>query len=339
MEEDSARKRRLILTTVHDKQKSVQIDLYNSFAKTMADALYIGSLVVENIKPRRKGEPSIELILASNSKGEISADAMDLDSFVGGEPHHLSVSLTSMEDESLNEEIPDFELEFHDPPPLGLYEKTSSFQMKEKIRKLPWTVLIIILSLILLVGCLLYFFFFHEKNMTGQTVRNQQVVTSAPASEPAFVPEQVPAPAASAPKPVPAPKPPPAPAASIPKPAPAASVSKPVPAPKPAPAPVASAPKPVSAPAAQSRQAQAAASQVPQTRRSRSRPPVASYKVPQTIPRGGASYTVRWGDTLWDISEAFYRNPWLYPRIARFNNIRNPDHIISGKTIKIPPRN
>ncbi|MDR1301294.1 MAG: LysM peptidoglycan-binding domain-containing protein, partial [Treponema sp.] len=47
----------------------------------------------------------------------------------------------------------------------------------------------------------------------------------------------------------------------------------------------------------------------------------------------------RWGDTLWDISEAFYRNPWLYPRIARFNNIRRPDLIVAGSVIRIPPRN
>ena len=73
----------------------------------------------------------------------------------------------------------------------------------------------------------------------------------------------------------------------------------------------------------------------------RKRPPapVASYKVPDSIPRGGVSYKIRWGDTLWDISEAFYRTPWLYPRIARFNNIRNPDLIIAGSTIKVPPKN
>ncbi|MDR3303143.1 MAG: LysM peptidoglycan-binding domain-containing protein [Treponema sp.] len=73
--------------------------------------------------------------------------------------------------------------------------------------------------------------------------------------------------------------------------------------------------------------------------RDRRNPPVASYKVPTSIPRSGASYRIRWGDTLWDISEAFYRNPWLFPRIARFNNIRNPDIIISGSTIRVPPRN
>jgi nucleoid-associated protein YgaU len=79
----------------------------------------------------------------------------------------------------------------------------------------------------------------------------------------------------------------------------------------------------------------------PKQTASRNRPPapVSSYKVPSTIPPEGAPYKIRWGDTLWDISEAFYRNPWLYPRIARFNNIRNPDLIISGNTIRIPPRN
>jgi nucleoid-associated protein YgaU len=66
---------------------------------------------------------------------------------------------------------------------------------------------------------------------------------------------------------------------------------------------------------------------------------VSSYNVPAVIPPEGAPYRIRWGDTLWDISEAFYRNPWLYPRIARFNNIRNPNRIISGTTIRIPPRN
>jgi nucleoid-associated protein YgaU len=59
--------------------------------------------------------------------------------------------------------------------------------------------------------------------------------------------------------------------------------------------------------------------------------------VPATIPKEGVAYKIRWGDTLWDISAAFYRNPWQYQRIARFNNIRNPNMIISGRTIRIPP--
>jgi nucleoid-associated protein YgaU len=52
----------------------------------------------------------------------------------------------------------------------------------------------------------------------------------------------------------------------------------------------------------------------------------------------GVEYKIRWGDTLWDLSYVFYRDPWLYPRIARANKIRNPDLIISGTKIWIPPR-
>jgi len=47
-------------------------------------------------------------------------------------------------------------------------------------------------------------------------------------------------------------------------------------------------------------------------------------------------YRIKWGDTLWDIADAYYKNPWRYPRIARYNNIKNPDYIISGTTIRIP---
>jgi nucleoid-associated protein YgaU len=68
-------------------------------------------------------------------------------------------------------------------------------------------------------------------------------------------------------------------------------------------------------------------------------PPVASYNVPATIPREGVNYRIRWGDTLWAISETFYRDGYQYPRIARNNNISNPNNIISGRIIRIPPIN
>jgi nucleoid-associated protein YgaU len=64
-----------------------------------------------------------------------------------------------------------------------------------------------------------------------------------------------------------------------------------------------------------------------------------SYRVPAVIPRNGVVYRIQWGDTLWDISAAFYRDPWLYHRIARHNNIRNPDYIRAGFNIRIPPKN
>ncbi len=47
-------------------------------------------------------------------------------------------------------------------------------------------------------------------------------------------------------------------------------------------------------------------------------------------------YKIRWGDTLWDIADAYYKNPWRYKYIAKYNGIKNPDYIISGDVITIP---
>ena len=48
------------------------------------------------------------------------------------------------------------------------------------------------------------------------------------------------------------------------------------------------------------------------------------------------SYLIKKGDTLWDLSSTYYRNPWLYPKIAKANGIRNPDLIFAGNRITIP---
>ena len=48
------------------------------------------------------------------------------------------------------------------------------------------------------------------------------------------------------------------------------------------------------------------------------------------------TYKIKWGDTLWDIADTYYKNPWRYKKIANYNGIKNPDHIISGTIIIIP---
>ncbi len=62
-------------------------------------------------------------------------------------------------------------------------------------------------------------------------------------------------------------------------------------------------------------------------------PPPAPEIKPEPV-----TYKIRWGDTLWDLADSFYNNPWLYKKIASSNNIKNPDYIISGTTITIPPK-
>jgi nucleoid-associated protein YgaU len=51
---------------------------------------------------------------------------------------------------------------------------------------------------------------------------------------------------------------------------------------------------------------------------------------------GGLWYEIKWGDTLWDIAATYYRNPWLYPKIAKENRINNPDLIFAGTRLFIP---
>jgi len=46
-------------------------------------------------------------------------------------------------------------------------------------------------------------------------------------------------------------------------------------------------------------------------------------------------YIIKWGDTLWDISNTYYRTPWLYKKIAKDNSIKNPDRIYAGNRLTI----
>ena len=320
IEENSSVKKRLVLTTVHDEQRSVQIDLYKSYTHTMADAYYIGSLVVENIRARPKGEPSIELIISSTANEEIIADAVDLDTSVQGEHHTLTVSLKSMDEDNLDETI-DYELESNEAPPMGLFEKASKVQEAgEEKRGFPWVLVVCAALVIVAIGLAVWLFLFRGRVGEGTVAQPRTAVQSptAPAAPP-----QTPPPAAQPPAP-----PPPAQAQTPP---PAVQPVAPPPAAAP-PAPPQSRPPVIQAPA------KPPASTAPVSRK-RPVPPVSSYKVPSVIPKNGVVYRIRWGDTLWDIAGAFYRNPWLYPRIARFNKIRNPDLIISGTTIRVPPRN
>jgi hypothetical protein len=305
LEENSTVKKRLVLTTVHNKQASVHIDLYRS--DTPGDDIYIGSLVIEHIKAKPRGEPSIELTISSNDLGEILAEAADLDSPTKGAHDSLQVSLKPLD----LQDDPDFTADF-DPPPAGLYEPEADNAKKKRLW--PAVVLALLFLGLLCFGAWLVFFngftvltgmplfFFRDRELS----RSSSNVLMPPLTLPAastVLPEEYPPPE------------PPAPPAQI---SPLAELS--------------------ALPAVIESPAEPPPQEIVSPARDRSKPPAASYKVPTAIPRGGVMYKIRWGDTLWDISEAFYRNPWLYPNIVRFNNIRNPDLIVSGKTIRIPPR-
>jgi LysM repeat protein len=319
IEENSSTKKRLVLTTVHDNQPSVQIDLFRSPENVMVDAQYIGTVVVENIKPKPSGEPSIEMVVSSDIDGNIIADAIDLDSGPHGEHYVLTVSLKSIDETSRDMEIPDFELESNEEPPSGLFNYANKIWQYKRFSPKLW--IIILIALFLVLGLLAWLFFFRGVNddrSSPDRAAAAQVVQQEPQAPPQIIP-----PEPASPEPVLE--------AQVRQPEPVLEAPLQVRQPEPVqqiiqPPPVIAAP--VTAPPP--RQV------TPANRRTA---PVWSYNVPAVIPREGVNYTIRSGDTLWDISEAFYRDPWLYPRIAQHNNIRNANLIISGRTIRIPPRN
>ena len=326
LSESKAAKRRMVLTTVHDGQKSVQIDLYRSETRTMSDAQYLGTLVVEKLKTRKKGEPSVELVVSQDTEGEISAEAKDLDNPKAVEHARLAISLASLHKDSAEE------IDFPDLAPGGEERRADSalgfgkegsggMRMGKKLPLLP----LLAAAVVVLAGagfCIWRFVLSPPAAGAKMTPPLIQQLDIPEEREP----EEHHAEAAEAAAPV-SPEPLAPPPAS--EPVPAAPVAAAV---ERAPVREEAAPPVISAPA---KAPPAAASPVA---RARTKAPVQSYKVPATIPAGGVLYKIRWGDTLWDISQAFYRNPWRYKYLARYNGIRNPNRIISGTSIRIPPR-
>ena len=352
MEENLPATKKLVLTTVHDGQKSVQIDLFRSISKTMLDAQYMGSIVVENLRPKLKGEPSIEMVISSDINGNISADAIDIDPGVEGEHHTLNVSLSAMDGSYPDDNFNDFDLEYSKPPSSAVLYGLDDKPYKEE-RKFPWMVMALATLFVILAISALWFFFLGGRDtiFAGKTgpLIERTVSPPAVAVAPQPVPAVIPPPVVAPPPQVEAsPVEPVSPAESVSptEPAVAAPVTPPpVPAAQPVEIPPPVEPAPLAEPASPSETIPVirapATPPAPQPTVERTRPPapVSSYRVPAVIPAGGTRYMVQWGDTLWDISEAFYRDPWLYHRIAQHNNIKNPDFILSGFYIRIPPRN
>jgi LysM repeat protein len=108
----------------------------------------------------------------------------------------------------------------------------------------------------------------------------------------------------------------PEPALEMPAEKPVVPPAEPEVVPEPEPAPVAKADEVVVAPAAET--------------------VVPEKKAEQPEKAADIVYKIKWGDTLWDIADAYYKNPWRYHRIAKYNHIKDPDYIISGTTIKLP---
>jgi nucleoid-associated protein YgaU len=55
-----------------------------------------------------------------------------------------------------------------------------------------------------------------------------------------------------------------------------------------------------------------------------------------TVAQGDQTYTVKAGDNLSKISKLFYGDATQYGKIARTNNLADPDKIRVGQSLRIP---
>ena len=336
MDDDSSASETLELTTVRDDQRSVQINLFKKEDDT-SDPLYIGSLIVEDIQEKAAGEPTIELKLALDEDKNLSAEAVDKDS---GSHQTLRVSLETFADQAfddvdfdLSSETADADIDLsttptdtddnsdahHEFSASTFYTDEDDEEGHPPKRGMPiW--LLILLILLGIAALVLGILLLTKKNLaeaTGPGTIQPDIATVIPSQR---VPVQEPA--SSQPEPsLPADTPvtePPAPRPAAPNP----------PAPAEPPAPQQPIQQKTPAPQEPAKQEQPVKPAAPAVKE-----PAASAPAQKAV-----RYKIRWGDTLWDLSETYYRNPWLYTKIATHNKLKNPDLIISGTYIEIPPQ-
>ena len=317
MDDDSSASETLELTTVRDNQRSVQINLFKKEAEA-SEPLYIGSLIVEDIHEKPAGEPTVELQLALDEDKNLSAEAVDKDS---GSHQALRVSLETFTDQAFDDLDFDLSSETADLDLSSMNMDTdNSFDTQEEFsaaafytdedneeepkskRGMPiW--LLILLILLGIAALVLGILLLTKKNLAEDDRPPAVQPETAVVVQSEKPPMQEP---------------------STPQSVPSLPADEPITEP-PTPQPTAPVQPVQQEPAKQETPVQQKAPAVKE--------PAASVLAQKTV-----RYQLRWGDTLWDLSETYYRNPWLYTKIAAHNKLKNPDLIISGTYIEIPPQ-
>jgi hypothetical protein len=107
LDEDSAARKAMVVTTVKDRQPSVRINLYKAADGTASTGmLYIGSLLIEDLPLQARGGPDIRLELSLDEAGELQVEASEKTS---GASQSLSVTLGELEAPA-DDDGPDFDL-------------------------------------------------------------------------------------------------------------------------------------------------------------------------------------------------------------------------------------
>ena len=92
MEEGQAQQKTLDLTTAHNNQTKVMVDLYRSASCSMDDAEYVDSLQIENLNARPTGEADITFKVALDDDNKLSANIVDTET---GKQSNTQITLVS----------------------------------------------------------------------------------------------------------------------------------------------------------------------------------------------------------------------------------------------------
>ena len=92
LEEFSNSEKQLDLTTAHNNQTKIMVDLYRSKSCSMEDAEYVDSLQIENLVAHPNGEPDISFTVAIDENNKLSAKIKDCET---GNQSKTTITLVS----------------------------------------------------------------------------------------------------------------------------------------------------------------------------------------------------------------------------------------------------
>ena len=328
LDEDALSEQSLELTTVRENQESVQINLFKQVDETEPE--YIGSLIVEDVSTGAAGDPTINLKIKLDEEKNLSAEAVDEGS---GSHQSLKVSLKNLDeaslegldfdfasfDDSLTSDdglinTDDFMMPDESSSMEEMYQEESSsnsqlyVQNEEKSEKKKTPLWLIIIIIILCITALVFAILLLTKKMP---FADKDKIASAPekVEQVQESKKDVNATTSNAPKENAEEK--------------AAAEAK----------------RKAEEEAKQKAEAEAKKKAEEEAKqKAEAKKKADAQKKTNVNSKGVVRYKIKWGDTLWDLSETYYKTPWLYKKIADYNKIKNPNLIIAGTYIDIPPK-
>lgn len=348
LDEDALSEQSLELTTVRENQESVQINLFKQVDETEPE--YIGSLIVEDVSTGAAGDPTINLKIKLDEEKNLSAEAIDEGS---GSHQSLKVSLKNLDEASLDGIDFDFTsfddstgFESNDDDYFIKEDDALSFddslesradsqlygQNEEKSEKKKTPLWLIIIIIILCITALVFAILLLTKKMP---FADKDKIASAPEKvEQVEEPKKdVNATTSNAPQENAEEK--------------AAAEAKRKAEEEERQKAAAEAQKKAEEEAKQKAEEEAKQKAEAEAKKKAeeeakqkadAKKKAEAQKKSNVNSKGVVKYKVKWGDTLWDLSETYYKTPWLYKKIADYNKIKNPNLIIAGTYIDIPPK-